>query len=332
MYHIIVNPASRSGKGIQIWQNIVEPALAEKQVAYQVYFSEKAGDVAQLAAQIQNERKQAQPASLINERKQTLSASLVEGNEQGPLSFIVLGGDGTINEFLQGMEDLSQVELGYIPTGSSNDLARDLRIPKDPKAALELILNAQETTSIDVGVVTLGDGTTLRFAVSCGIGYDANVCAESAQSKIKKVLNHVGLGKLTYLGIALKQIITSKVTSCTLTVDEQDPITIKKLLFIATMIHKYEGGGFMFCPDADPQDGILNLCSAGNLPKPIIPFILPTAFFGKHFFFKNINVFEGRKVTIEAPVELWVHTDGEARYKTSKITLTCMQQALKMYF
>lgn len=49
MYHIIINPASRSGRGRQIWKQIVEPALSEKKVSYKAYFSEKPGDVALLA-------------------------------------------------------------------------------------------------------------------------------------------------------------------------------------------------------------------------------------------------------------------------------------------
>ena len=49
--------------------------------------------------------------------------------ESGDISVIVLGGDGTVNEALQGMDDPGRVTLGYVPTGSSNDLARDLNIP-----------------------------------------------------------------------------------------------------------------------------------------------------------------------------------------------------------
>ncbi|MBQ7925518.1 MAG: diacylglycerol kinase family lipid kinase [Lachnospiraceae bacterium] len=308
MYHIIVNPASRSGKGIQIWKQTIEPALKTRQVDYQVYFSLAEGDVAKLAQQI-----------LLQYPEETLT-------------FIVLGGDGTVNEFLQGAHDLSRVKLGYIPSGSSNDLARDLCIPKNPADALDVILNHTQSTPMDVGQVTLADGNTIRFAVSCGIGYDANVCEEVAHSKLKKALNRIGLGKLTYLGIALKQIFTSRFVDCTLTLDGGTPISMKRLIFIASMIHRYEGGGFMFCPDADPADGVLNLCTARNLPKPVIPFILPTAFWGKHFFFKNVDAFKGHEIVIEAPVELWVHTDGEARYKSSRITVSCLPGAIKMIF
>ncbi len=307
MYHIIVNPASRSGKGIHVWKNIIFPMLEDRGIKFQVYFSEKNGDATHLAKRLLRE------------------------HSQRPLPVIILGGDGTINEFLQGTEDLSQFALGYIPTGSSNDLARDLHISTDPRTAMQHILDAKETTPMDLGTVTLADGTTYHFAVSCGIGYDARVCQESNQSRFKHILNTVKLGKLTYLVIALKNLITSKMVTCTITIDDREPIEAKKMLFSVGMIHRFEGGGFMFCPAADYRDGLIDLCSAGNIPRLIIPFLLPTAFFGKHLLFRNINAYRGKYITIESPIDLWLHTDGEARIRTRKITLSCRQHALNIY-
>lgn len=117
MYHIIINPASRSGRGAKIWAEQVEPALESAgNTEYQTYFSGKAGEVRQLAAQI-----------------------TVEHAAEPDLTLIVLSKwDGTINDPFQGIADPPKVILGYIPTGSSNDLARDLGIPKDPKVLLSI--------------------------------------------------------------------------------------------------------------------------------------------------------------------------------------------------
>ena len=60
-------------------------------------------------------------------------------------TIIVLGGDGTVNEVVDGIRDLDRVILGYIPVGSGNDFARSLGIPKDPKAALRLVLSPART-------------------------------------------------------------------------------------------------------------------------------------------------------------------------------------------
>lgn len=307
MYHLIINPASRSGKGIKLWNQIVEPKLKEEGIAYCAYFSKAPGDVAKLAAQITSEAKT-------------------------PVNLIILGGDGTVNEAIQGLEDPSKVTLGYIPTGSSNDLARDLKIPKDPAQALELILHNGTVHAMDIGTLTYPDGYTRRFAVSCGLGFDAAVCEETLYSRIKIFCNKIGLGKLTYLGIALKQLLAAKAVSCDLTLDDQRTIHMDRFLFIACMNHRYEGGGFQFCPDADANDGIMNLCAVGNIPKLVILFALPTAFFGKHYIFKQIQPYRAQKVHIRASKPLSMHTDGEVHPRTDEITVTCTKSALHIIY
>lgn len=306
MYHIIINPASRSGNGLTIWKNQIEPALHERGVTYRSYFSTASGDVANIARQI------------------TASAS------ERPIQLIILGGDGTVNEALQGFTDPSLLVLGYIPTGSSNDLARDLGLPRNPLAALELILTAGTPQPMDLGTVTYEDGTSRRFAVSCGIGFDAAVCEESFRSRIKLVMNKIGLGKLTYLGIALKQLFAARAVSCRLTLDNGPSIHIKKVLFVATMLHRYEGGGFMFCPDADAGDGILNLCAVGDIPKPLILLALPTAFWGKHYIVKGITPYTASRLSIQTSSPLWVHTDGEVTRKCDSFTITCQQGGIRI--
>lgn len=307
MYHIIINPASRSGKGLKIWKEQVEPMLHRENITYRSYFSRKAGDVARIASEI--------------------SASAADGE---PLPVIILGGDGTVNEALQGFADPSRAVIGYIPTGSSNDFARDLQLPQDPTEALDLILHSGRVQRMDMGTVHYEDGKWRHFAVSCGIGFDAGVCEEALHSKIKVVLNKLGLGKLTYLGIALRQLVTAKKVSCRLTLDNQPPIAFQRFFFVACMQHRYEGGGFMFCPDADATDGVLNLCTVGNIPKPLVLLALPTAFFGKHYLFKGVTPYRAKTIQIETSDPLWVHTDGEVTRKTTSFSVTCSPRALQI--
>lgn len=306
MYYFIINPASRSGKGLKIWKTQVEPILQSRGVAYRSFFSEKTGDVMRLVREI------------------TESA---DSAKQLPVPVILLGGDGTVNEALQGIDDTSKVVLGYIPTGSSNDFARDLQIPRNPSAALNIVLNGS-AVPMDLGTVTYPDGERRHFAVSCGMGFDAAVCEEALHSKLKNVMNKIGLGKLTYLGIALRQLFAAKAVSGRLTIEDGAPIDIGNILFIACMLHRFEGGGFMFAPDADPHDGILDICAAGDLPKLLVLFALPTAFKGKHYRFKGITPFKAGKLTLESSSPLWIHTDGEVSRKSSKITVSCQQNSI----
>jgi len=305
MYHFIINPASRSYRGLKIWKNAIEPVLHEKQLEYRSYFSERAGDVIRLVKEI-------------------------TASGEGAVNLVILGGDGTVNEALQGISRLEDVVLGYIPTGSSNDLARDLGIPMNPHKALDRILCSGKPEKTDLGTVTYSNGESRRFAVSCGIGFDAAVCEESLHSKMKLVLNKLGLGKLTYLGIALKQLIAAKPASCELYLNDDKAIRIGRVLFVTCMIHQYEGGGFKFCPNADAGDGILELCSVGDISKPVILAALPTAFWGKHYFVKGIKPYQANKVRIKTSVPLWVHTDGEVSRRVNELFITCEKKVLSI--
>lgn len=307
MYHIIVNPASRSDKGLKLWKETVEPALQKENIPFRPYFSEKAGDVSRLAAEI-------------------------TAANPGPLHLIVLGGDGTVNEALQGLSEPERITLGYIPTGSSNDLARDLKIPKDPIEALDRILHSGTVHSMDIGELAYPDGFTRRFAVSCGIGFDAAVCEECLHSGMKAFFNKIGLGKLTYMGIALKQLIGARRAYCDLTLDENSPIRIDKLLFIVCMNHRYEGGGFQFSPKAKDNDGVIDLCAVGDLPKLIMLLALPTAFFGWHYLFKGITPYAASCIHIKTSRPLWVHTDGEVLPQTDEFTVLCKQHAIQIIY
>ena len=306
MYELIINPASRSGNGMRIWKNEIEPELIRKQIPYHAHFSHKAGEVKVLAEKITEKAK----------------------NADKPVRLIILGGDGTFNEALQGISSYENIIMGYIPSGSSNDLRRDMGIPKDPKKALDVILAEKKICHMDLGIISTSAKST-RFAVSCGIGYDAAVCEEAMQSRIKDVLNRLGLGKLTYLGIAIKQLVSTRKTSCELYLDDsREPIPFKRFLFCVSMIHRFEGGGFKFCPDADCTDGIFQLCLAGNVPKLVVLFALPTAFFGKHYIFPGIYSYSAQKVRIKTSAPLWVHTDGEVHEKVDEITISCQPKAI----
>lgn len=305
-YEIIVNPASRSGRGLLIWQEI-EPILKEMQISYQVHFSEKAGDCKEIAQKLSNQY-----------------------GQDGTCNLIVLGGDGTINEVMQGIHTLSNFCIGYLPTGSSNDFARALHIPTTPKEALLLILNSEQAKALDIGTVTYGD-CTKSFAVSCGIGFDAAVCKEALHSKSKNFFNKIGLGKLTYLTIALKQLAAAKKVSCELKLQDGATIRLRRIFFLAAMIHPYEGGGFMFCPRADCTDGCLDICIAGNIPKLKVLRILPTAFKGEHYKFKGIHRLLVKEITVHLSTPLWIHTDGEVSQKADNVHIRCEAGKLHVF-
>lgn len=306
MYHFIVNPSSKTGLGEKYWYR-VKKILDEKGIAYKVYFSKYVGHVEQIVRKLTAETK------------------------KGKVHMVILGGDGTVNEAVQGVEDFDKTVISYIPTGSSNDLARDMGISRNPEEALEAILKAEKEVYMDMGLLhyekAFLNGQEIqvpdrRFMVGCGMGFDAAVCEESIRSKIKTILNKMKLGKLTYVGIALKQLIQSEMIDGKITLDDTQEFSIKRMFLTVAMVHHYQGGGFKFCPDAREDDGLLDFCIAANAGKLKILRILPTAYDGKHVKFKEVKMCKAKKATIEAQKPMWVQTDGEVKAQASKITVS----------
>ncbi len=291
MYHFIVNPNARSGLGKATW-NEIEKELIRRGVDYQSY-----------------ETKYQKHATKIVRR---LTAA------EGLHHLVVLGGDGTINEVVNGIYDLEKVLLGYIPIGSSNDFARGFGLPKEPLEALSYILDTPNYALMDVGFISYRENKKRRFAVSSGIGFDAAVCHEVVVSKLKRFFNKLGLGKLAYTGVAFSQIIKSKPTDMTITIDGISK-RYENVLFATVMNHQYEGGGFKFCPKADPTDGKLDVVIAADISKFRFLTLLPLAFKGLHTIAPGIHTLQGNNVEISSDRALPVHTDGEPIFLQRKL-------------
>lgn len=312
MYHFIVNPNSRTGKARQLWQTL-EQELIRRSVPYRAYLTEQAGQAAEFARQI------------------TAQTDAATRSEDGSIKLIVVGGDGTVNEVINGMESYSNLFFGYIPTGSGNDLARGLGIQKDPLAALDRVLAPKRIQAVDHGQVFYYDGTkTRRFAVSSGIGYDADICYEALTSKLKQVLNRLRLGKLIYILLAVKQIITNRPVDVTITIDGITQKQYKKTVFIAAMIHRCEGGGLLMAPSADPTDRKLTVCMAHSFPKLKIFFLMPSIFFGRHTKLKGVELFDCTTLEVRAAEPMVLHTDGEFGGKKDHVLFSCTPKQIKM--
>lgn len=300
MYYFIVNPKASSGVGMKKWKCLAL-LLREQEIPYRVFFTRGAGCATRRARSITSKGEN--------------------------LTLVAVGGDGTANEVLNGICDFTHTTFGYVPTGSSNDLARALNLPSDSKEAVSLLLHPS-IRSVNVGYIKSGDATR-RFLVSSGIGYDAVVCHEALHSRLKKFLNRFHLGKLTYLGIALKHILLLKGSPAKLTLDDGRRFSFPKIFFCTFMNTKYEGGGFQFCPDALPDDDILDICLVEQMPKHRIFRVLPTAFPGKHTNAKEVHIYRCRKAHIKTPRPMAVHADGESFYFQKDITVGLLDARLK---
>lgn len=301
MYSFIINPHARTGLGLKVWQRL-ETYLKEQNLEYQAYITRYPNHAAEYARRLTKGRKE--------------------------VTLIALGGDGTINEVVNGIQDFSKVTLGYIPIGSSNDFARSMELSRDPETMLKQILSPSKYTYINIGRMKYKD-TVRRFAVSSGIGFDADVCFHNNTSaKMKRWLNRLKLGKLSYTGVALFLLMALKPRPMTLILDGVEK-SFHRVFFATAMNQRYEGGGFKFCPEADPGDGLLDIIVIADMPKLKALLLLPTAFKGWHVHFKGVHTFTCKEAHIVSEAVLPVHTDGESAVRSSKISFSLEPSKLK---
>lgn len=299
MYYFIVNPASRSGEGKRVWKQL-EVTLKERNIEYEVFYTQYPGHgtkIAKKCARVSNAR------------------------------IIALGGDGTIDEVINGLPLNGTATVGFIPIGSGNDFARGMQLPVEPEKALERILNAEEGTPIDIGVVQTSKKLS-HFGISSGFGYDADVCYEVSHSSVKKILNRLHLGKLVYAYAAVKLLFTFRPTDVDLTLDDNETFHFKKTYLISAMNLQYQGGGFRFCPEASYTDGELDFLIAHGIPKLALLFLFPTAYFGKHIYIPGIKIIRGKKLQIRSTIPQKIHEDGEFIGISNQLTYTVKKQSL----
>jgi len=305
MYHFIVNLNSRTGKARKIWEELRQE-LDRREVMYALHETKYAGHAIEIS------------------RKLVRSA-------EDTVKIIVLGGDGTFNEVINGARDYQKIEIGYIPTGSGNDLARGLGLSINPMENLNRILESKEFTCMDLGCLSWDEGESKKyFAVSAGVGVDADVCRRALTSTLKKVLNKIGLGKLTYAILTIQSLFAMPHLNAHIVADGVDYGILDKVTFIALMNHKCEGGGVPMSPVADATDGKLSMCCISGLSKIGALGAFPSLLSGKHmtnpaFFGPD---FKEADIVLKTPF-VW-HTDGEMCSYNTKMHIDCLPGAIKI--
>ena len=146
---------------------------------------------------------------------------------------------------------------------------------------------------------------------------------------MKKFLNRFGLGKLVYLFVALKQLLFLNPSQVSVNMDGNSE-TWSKVYFIAVMNQKYEGGGFKFCPDAQPDDQLLDVILVEGIRKIKLLFCLPTAFFGKHVGIRGIHILTCSDIHVHSASALPIHIDGESGGIREDLTVSIEKSSLKI--
>lgn len=295
MIHFIINPSSQSGQSQETW-NLLQQKLNEASVSYDSYYTR-------------------------NYEETLAHVSELTSNPQEELHHLaILGGDGTFNEVINGISDRTHTVVSYLPTGSGNDLARSLGISRDPMDMVRRLTGSFNPRPIDIGRISY-DSKQRLFAISSGIGFDAAACAVSPHPKLKSFLNHIKLGRLTYLLNALYCLLHRTTSGVQIVIDDQISVKRPDFLFCVSMIQNYEGGGFPFCPTSVNNDGYLDVCLVDGIKKRHALYLLPLALFGRHVTSRFVRRYRGKKIDVTTSVPLYVHADGEVLGQYSHITI-----------
>lgn len=223
---------------------------------------------------------------------------------------VAVGGDGTANEVINGMMQADHANkafprLAVLPVGRGNDFSFGMGIPQELDAACQLLAE-DHSRKIDIGLVKGGDYPEGRyFGNGIGIGFDTVVGFEAA--KLPSFIS----GIPAYLIAAVKTIFLF-FNAPTIHLDIDGLVLEQPCILVSLMNGRRMGGSFMFAPDSKSDDGILNLCIAGQVSRLQILGLFPKVMSGTQASHPAIKMPTGKSIKIKALTgTLPVHADGE---------------------
>lgn len=281
---VIVNPAARSGKAAEVaahatlvFDRIQKCQSQQKKLTFRYTVGPK--DATQIAK--------------------------CEGSNYDTL--VALGGDGMINEVVNGLMDLpinQRPALALIPCGNGDDFARTIKMSRKPNESLKQIESLALTpTSIDVG-----RANDIWFLETLSFGLDAAIALGTADLRKKTKRTGTSL----YLQCGIDQLVNHReIRHATLTLNDNKPQQLGFYLLAIQNGVSY-GGGFKICPKANLTDGLFDICYATpTLSASEAIKLLLKAKNGKHTEHPNLTFAKARRAHLSLPSEIPTQIDGE---------------------
>ncbi|HXZ98969.1 MAG TPA: diacylglycerol kinase family protein [Candidatus Binatia bacterium] len=268
---VVVNPRSAGGRTERRWAEI-QRALQRSGVRLSFHLTLGTGD-----------------ATLLT--RQAIA-------DEGIRRVVAVGGDGTVNEVVNGCfaEDGTllgdDLTVGLIASGTAGDFRRTLGLPDDPVIAAR-VLAAGTTRRLDVGRVTLAGGAHRYFAniASCGISADV----------VARVDRHrPAWGRLrtaSFLAAALASLATYRNREVLVTVDSE--VRPRRIQQVVMANSRWFGAGMMIAPLARPDDGLLDVVTVGDISRLASILALPRLYRGRHLTLPEVEHTRARSVRIE---------------------------------
>lgn len=210
---------------------------------------------------------------------------------------LTLGGDGLVGCVAGAVADGGGV-LGVLPGGRGNDFGRVLGVPEDPAEAVAAVLGAPERA------LDLGDADGRPFACIASAGFDSVANRIANETKLVR-------GNLVYAYAALRALISWKPARFTLEMDDQT-VSFEGFSFAAANSKAY-GGGMFVAPDAELDDGLLDVVCTGRTSRRRALKGLPDVFAGtgKHLEHPWVRVYRTRSLRVSADRPFTIYADGD---------------------
>src|SRR4051812_38188229 len=219
-----------------------------------------------------------------------------EAARNGTDCVIACGGDGTLNEVINGLDGV-QVPLGVIPLGTANDFARQTGIPEDADHAMDVILR-RKPVCIDTASM---NGRRFLNVSTGGVGAEAT--AETPPEA------KASLGPLAYAITAVRKWAENEARHATFT-SAGFGLDVDFLAF-AVGSARVTGGGTMMTPDASVTDGLLDLCVIEMMPRRDFARLSLSVKRGEHLGLPGVHYAQLPWLKVTASEELSVNLDGE---------------------
>ena len=245
--------------------------------------------------------------ALLSERRGHLGELAREAALDGSRLLVVVGGDGSINEVVNGLAGIENPPaVALIPRGTGGDFVRTFGIPNDIAAAARVALTG-DTQAIDLGRVSYRswDG-------SDGSALFANVASAGMSGAIAQRANDTSkaLGaKASYLWATFAVFAGWSAVETRLTVDGET--RSGRMFDVVVANGRFFGGGMKMCPDAVPGDGLLDVVTIGDVTKRDLVLTMPKIYRGTHLPHPKAEALRGRVVTVETDEPVPVELDGE---------------------
>jgi diacylglycerol kinase (ATP) len=221
---------------------------------------------------------------------------------KGCQMIVAAGGDGTLNEVVNGLRDeASGVAVGLIPLGTGNDFARTLDLPTDLEEAIAVLI-AGHTRAVDLVRVTSDE---VRYFVNVSAGGFSGLVDEKLTPEMKKTW-----GPLAYLRSAAAALPELRAYQTTLSLDNTESLTLS-LYNVVIANGRYVAGGRHIAPEASIDDGLLDIILIPERPATDLAILATQMALGNHLASDSIVFRRAARVTVNSRPGMWFNVDGE---------------------